>query len=192
MQKFSLEFSVNSGQYEEGIINGNNCPLQLGGADISYIPSSKLMYLQGSEVHLSTFYTCWHLSCVCPQLGLWGRSSAKLIKNLAQLLHWSILSLRCSLLFPEGESFQCSHLISAALILLQHLMFHWVTDRGELKSSSGAAYCRLREFIDHHQHNISKRDLARRRAEEKCTLKRLLKKQTVRKKFWSLVYSFSW
>lgn len=124
------------------------------------------MHLQSSEVHLSTFCTCWHLSCVCPQWGLLGRSSAKLIKNLAQLLHWSILSLGCSLLFPEGEPFQCSHLISAALILLQHLMFHWVTDRGGFKSSSGAAYCRLREFIDHHQPNISKADLARRRAGE--------------------------
>lgn len=143
------------------IINGNNWPLQPRGADISYTASSKLTYLQSSEVHLNTFYTCWHLSCVCPQLGLWGKSSAKLIKNLAQLLHWSILSLRCSLLFPTGES-QCFHLISGALILLQDLMFHWVTDREGLKSSAGAAYCRLREFIDHHRHNISGGDLARR------------------------------
>lgn len=73
-----------------------------------------------------------------------GRASAKLIKNLAQLLHWSIWSLRCSPLFPTGESFQCFHLISAELILPQHLMFHWVADWGGLKSSAGAAYCRLR------------------------------------------------
>lgn len=66
--------------------------------------------------------------------------------------------LRCSLLFPTGESFLCFHLISAAYIFLQHLMFHWVTDRGGIKSSAGPAYYRLREFIDHGQHNISSRD----------------------------------
>lgn len=141
---------------QEEIINVNNWPMLPTGADISYTASSKITYLQSPEVHLSTFYTCWHLSCVCPQLGLWGRSSAKLIKNLAQLLHWSILSLRCLLLFPTGESFQCFHLILAALILLQHLMFHWVTDQKGLKGSAGVAYGKL---IDHCNHNISESDL---------------------------------
>lgn len=143
----------------EGRINGENWTLQPSGADIRYIASSKLTHLQSSEVLLSTFYTCWHLSCVCPQFGLWGKSLCEVNKEPCPTPADRFLSLRLSLLFPTGESFQCFHLISAALILLQHLMFHGVTDRGGLRSSAGAAYCRLSEFIDQRQHNMSKRGL---------------------------------
>lgn len=156
----------------EGGINGENWTLQPSGADIRYIASSKLTHLQSSEVLLSTFYTCWHLSCVCPQFGLWGKSLCEVNKEPCPTPADRFLSLRLSLLFPTGESFQCFHLISAALILLQHLMFHGVTDRGGLRSSAGAAYCRLSEFIDQRQHNMSKRglvrDVSRRECPPKC------------------------
>lgn len=82
---------------QEGIINGNNWPLQSREADIGSIAGLKETYLQSSEVHLSTFCTCWHFTCVCLQFGLWGRTFARLLKNLAQVLHRLILSSRCSL-----------------------------------------------------------------------------------------------
>lgn len=63
------------------IINCNNWPLQPRGADISYTASSKLTYLQSLEVHLSTFYTCWHLSCVCLRVRSVGKVLCKVNKE---------------------------------------------------------------------------------------------------------------
>lgn len=67
------ELPVSSRWKQREIITVNNWPPRPSGADISYIASSKLTYLQSSEVHLSTFYTCWHFSCVCR----WVRSAGK-------------------------------------------------------------------------------------------------------------------
>lgn len=134
------------------IIDGSKWPLQSAGADIDDPAGSKITHLQSSEVDLSTFQSCWHLTCVLSTVGSVGKVPCRFNKESCPSP--TLIDFRLKVLTPlsyRGSLFYRFYFISAPLMLLQRLMFYWVADWGSASSSSGSTYCRLRVFFCSHR-----------------------------------------